>query len=388
MRVVELCSNIAGPFTTMVLRDLGAEVVKVEQPGTGDTVRDWPPHVAGVSTVFSALNRGKLSVALDTRTPQGLDAMHMLLSTSDVFVESLRPGRAAAMGLSWSALRPINSRLICCGISAFGNVGPLAGQAGFDAIIQAYSGLMDLTGERDGPPVRVGTGVIDFGTGLWAVIGILSALNERISSGSGCQVEATLLGTAVSLMMHHVASITMAGLVPRRAGTAQHNSAPYEAIRAEDQLVMVGVTSQALWNALCDVLGGDELRNDLRFATNVDRVANRIDLVAALSREASQVQAVDLVNRLTEVGVPAATIRSVAELPDDDQVNALSLIQQIADGSRVGVVPIRIDGETPSVEGVTVPGLGSNTWQILESMGMSSEDIRRLVEEGIAEVSA
>jgi crotonobetainyl-CoA:carnitine CoA-transferase CaiB-like acyl-CoA transferase len=387
VRVVELGANVAGPFTGLVLRDLGADVVKIENPDAGDVVRGWPPHAGEVSTTFAALNRGKRSVALDLRAEAGRAAMERVLATADVFVESLRPGKADALGFGYKRLSAVNPRLVHCGISGFGSVGPKGGEPGFDAIVQAYSGLMDITGHADGPPARVGTGIVDFGTGVWAAVGVLSALYRREQTGRGGQVEVALLGGAVGFLMHHIASVTMAGVVPQRIGTAQHNSAPYEAIMAADGQVMVGVTSQPLWARICNALGVPELEQDPRFATNADRVRNRERLVPLLSAGVSDLSAADAVERLRAAGVPAAAIRGVDALPGDPQVAALDLVQATADGRRLAVTPARLEGQMPQLGNVTVPELGAHTEAVLREAGLTDAEIAILWEPAAGSVS-
>ncbi len=381
--VVELASNVAGPFTGLVLRDLGARVLKIENPARGDDVRGWPPYRDGQSAPFAALNRGKSSVALDVTSHSGREAMLRLVAGADVFIESLRPGKADQLGLGFTDLEAANPRLVYCSISGFGRGGPRGGEAGFDAIVQAYSGLMDLTGYPDGPPARVGTGIIDFGTGLWAAIGILAALSRRNATGRGGRVEGVLLGTAVGLLMHHIASVTMAGKVPTRAGTAQHNAAPYEAIPAADGLFMVGVTNDSLWRRLCIGLSCSELVGDPRFADNAGRVANRDALIDLLSAAVGTRTAADAVARLRQAGVPASEIRSIGSLPDDEQVVALGLIQEFAGGERLAVSPIFLDGRAPDLVGAAVPDLGATTNAVLREIGYSESDLSQLRATGV-----
>jgi crotonobetainyl-CoA:carnitine CoA-transferase CaiB-like acyl-CoA transferase len=382
--VVELASNIAGPFVGLILRDLGARVIKIESPERGDDTRRWPPFRDADSAVFAAMNRGKESVAIDLGHPEGLAAVQLIMATADVFVQSLRPGTAERLGLGHEALRAVNPRLIYCSISGFGRVGPRADEAGFDAIIQAYSGLMQLTGHSDGPPARVGTGIIDFGTGLWATTGILAALHRRSIEGEGSLVEATLLGTSVGLMMHHLASVTMAGVVPRRAGTAQHNSAPYEALRAADGFVMVGVTNQSLWGRLCRAFDCRHLEADPRFATNGDRVANRHVLVGLLSEAIGQRSADETVAVLRAAGIPASPIRGIDALPDDPQVAALSLLQKTGSDAVLPVVPVAVNHSMADITAVEIPTLGGATTAVLREVGYDEATIAGLREKGVA----
>jgi CoA:oxalate CoA-transferase len=381
--VAEIASNVAGPYTGLLLRDLGARVIKIENPRTGDDVRGWPPYCQGMSAPFAAFNRGKESVGLDFTTPAGLEVMHRVCAGADVLVESVRPGRLDVHGLGADKVLELNPKLVYCSISGFGRRGPLGGEPGFDAIVQAYSGLMNLTGHAGSPPARVGTGVIDIGTGLWAALGIVAALTRRAITGRGGRVESTLLGTASGLMMHHLASVTMADHVPTRAGTAQHNTAPYEAIHAQDGPVMIGVTNQSLWERVCDALECSHLLADPRFRTNSDRVDHRDDLVHLLSATVSDRLADDVAEMVRAAGVPASKIRSVADLPTDPQIVAMDLIQETAAGARLPVSPILFEGRPADITGAVVPELGSATDTVLKELGYDHGERAKLRETGV-----
>ncbi|MGH3756999.1 CaiB/BaiF CoA transferase family protein [Actinophytocola sp.] len=387
IRVLDLTSNVAGPFGTLVLRDLGADVLKVESPA-GDPVRSWPPFTPdGRSTTFAALNRGKRSVAVDLKDPDGRRVLLELAGDADVVVESMRPGVMDRLGLSWDVLHAANQRLVYTSISAFGGVGPLADRPGYDAIIQAYSGIMNLTGEPDGPPVRVGTGLIDMGTGMWAALATIAALRQREVSGAGARVSATLLGTAVGFLFHHLASIDLAGVVPRRLGTGQHNTAPYEAIPASDGFVMVGAANDTLWQRFCDALGDDgRLRDSPLFATNADRVRNRARLVAAAGELAGELTTAELAARFEKAGVPASAVRDTAELLGDPQVHAMELLQPWGE-HRLGVVPVSVDGRMSTVDG-SLAALGAHGREVLADLGMSGERIDELVRRGTVHIGS
>jgi crotonobetainyl-CoA:carnitine CoA-transferase CaiB-like acyl-CoA transferase len=387
IRVLDLTSNVAGPFGTLILRDLGADVVKVESPA-GDTVRGWPPFTAdGRSTTFAALNRGKRSVALDLKDPDGRRLLLDLAAHADVLVESMRPGVLDRLGLSWDVLHAANPRLVYTSISAFGGVGPFADRPGYDAIIQAYSGIMSLTGEKDGPPVRVGTGVIDMGTGMWAALATIAALRQREVTGTGVRVSATLLGTAVGFLFHHLASIELAGVTPRRVGTAQHNTAPYEAIPAADGFVMVGAANDTLWRRFCDALGDDgRLRDSPLFTTNADRVRNRDRLVALAGELAGELTAEELAARFAKAGVPASAVRDTAELLDDPQVHAMELLAPWGE-QRLGVVPVSMDGRTSTLDG-SLAALGAHGREVLTDLGVPGERIDELARRGTVHLGA
>ena len=313
--VVDLTINLAGPYASLVLRDLGARVIKIEPP-TGDDSRDWPPYIDGTGTAFAAFNRGKESVTIDAKTPAGRDRIHALVARADVFIESLRPGKAAALGLGWEDLETVNPRLIYCSVNAFGDTGPMSGAPGFDAIVQAYSGIMDLTGHPEAEPSRVGAAMIDVGTGMWAAISILAALAAPPHERGG-RIQTTMLGSAVAFLQHHLAAVRLAGAVPARLGTAQHNFAPYQALHARDRMVMVGVNSDRMWRRFCDAIGDDgQLADDERFAHNAARVEHREAMVARIEELTTRLEADELVARLAAAGVPTSAVRPVTELRD------------------------------------------------------------------------
>jgi CoA:oxalate CoA-transferase len=375
--VLDLTSNVAGPYATSILRDLGARVWKVEGLN-GDTVRGWPPFWGeGVSTTFASLNRGKQSVGLDLKSAAGKAALKRLVEKADVVVESMRPGAFAALGFTAEEIHRINPRAVYCSLTAYGHAGPRSGEPGYDAIIQAYSGLMNLTGHPGQEPARVGTGMIDLGAGMWIAMGVLAALFERERTGRGSTVEGTLFGTAVGFMPHHLASVVLAGVVPQRIGTAQHNSAPYEAIQAADGLVMVGVANEGLWKKFKGAVDDGRLEAP-ELESNALRVQNRPRMRELINSLTSAISADELVDRLRSHGIPCSVIRDVGELPTDPQLRALELIQQFDDGAELTVLPLRIDGESVSTA-ASVPALGEHSRQILIEAGIDPDQVDALV---------
>jgi crotonobetainyl-CoA:carnitine CoA-transferase CaiB-like acyl-CoA transferase len=362
--VVDLTINLAGPFASQVLRDLGARVIKVEPPA-GDDSRTWPPYVDGVATVFAAFNRGKESVVIDAKRPEGRELLHALVKRADVFLESLRPGKAAALGLAWEDLEPLNPRLVYCSVNAFGDEGPMSGAPGFDAIVQAYSGIMDLTGHPDGDPSRVGAAMIDVGTGMWAAIAILAALSHPDPDRRGGRVQATMLGTAVSFLQHHLAAVRLAGSVPTRLGTAQHNFAPYQAVHTRDRLVMVGVNSDRMWQRFCAAVEDDgRLGDDPRFAGNAARIEHRDALIGRIEELTSRLGADELVERLSASGIPASAVRPVNDLADDPQLSALGLWGVTDEGHPLPRIPVDAAGAALGA----IPRLGQHTAQVLAEL--------------------
>jgi len=377
--VVDLTVNIAGPFTTLVLRDLGARVIKVEPPPKGDHSREWWPSADGVSAVFSSMNRGKESVVVDAKSAAGRHLLHDLIAGADVFVESMRPGKADALGLGWEELRELNERLVYCSVNAFGDSGPMAGVAGFDAVIQAYSGLIDLTGYPDAPPSRVGGAVIDVGTGVWAALGIVAALMQRAADGRGRLVPVTMLGTGIAYLMHHLTSVRLTGVVPTRIGTAQHNFAPYQAIQAKDRMVMVGVNTDQMWRRMATAIGREELADDPRFATNPDRIRNRDELIAEIEAAIAEVEADAVMESLMERGIPVSVVRPIDQVAEDPQLEAAGLWGRTPDGKPLPRIPIPDCG--PELGGVAAPG--EHTRAILGELGHGDSEVDRLLAERV-----
>lgn len=376
--VVDLTVNIAGPFASLVLADLGARVIKIEPPD-GDVARTWPPLVDGTGATFVAFNRGKESVAVDAKQPAGRDVVRRLVATADVFLESLRPGKAAALGLGWEDLQAVNPNLLYCSVNAFGDVGPMASVAGFDAIVQAHSGIMDLTGYPDGDPCRVGAAVIDVGSGMWAALAVLAALRDPDRSRRGGRVQTTMLGTALAFLMHHVTAAGLCGTIPHRLGTAQHNFAPYEAIRAADGLVMVGVNSDPMWRRFCAALDAPDLVDDDRYRTNAGRVDHRATMVSDVEHRTAALTAADLERRLVAAGVPASQVRPVTDLVTDPQVEALGLWGTTADGRTLPRTPV--DGAATELG--DIPRLGQHTTEVLRDCGMGAAELDDLLRSGI-----
>lgn len=341
IRVVDVTASLAGPTCTQLLGALGAEVVKVEPP-EGDHARAWgPPWVDGMGALFFAANAGKRSVVLDLADDR--DAVLELVDAADVVVLSLRPGRAEARGLGADELRERNPRLVHCTIGAYGRGGPLSDRPGYDPLMQAAAGIMSVTGEADGPPVRVGVSLIDFATGQWAAIGILAALLERERTGAGCTIDTSLYETALYAMSSHITAYEASGNVPARHGSAFPLIAPYELFPASDGAVMIAAGSDALWQRLRGALG---LADDVRFRVNPDRVAHRAELFATIANVTRERTSAELEELLTDAGVPVSPVRDVAEVLAHAQTQTLGILQQLGGGTTVAP-PLRFDGERP-----------------------------------------
>jgi crotonobetainyl-CoA:carnitine CoA-transferase CaiB-like acyl-CoA transferase len=339
IRVVDVTASLAGPSCTQLLAALGADVVKVEPP-EGDHARHWgPPFVGDDGALFFAANAGKRSLALDLE--DDLDTVLRLVDEADVFVQSLRPGLAERRGLGADALRARNPRLVYCTIGAYGATGPLADRPGYDPLMQAASGLMSVTGEPDGPPVRAGVSLIDFATGQWAAIGILAALLEREQTGAGRTIDTSLYETALALLSTQLTTYAASGDVPGRHGSAFPLISPYEVFPTSDGALMIVAGSDALYERLRNAL---DLPDDERFRTNPDRVRNRAELTALLAERLRARTSAEWEAALTAAGVPSSPVRDVGEAFVHPQTQALGILQRLGDGTTVSP-PLTIDGE-------------------------------------------
>jgi len=364
VRVVDVTVSLAGPYCTQLLGALGADVIKIERPGAGDETRAW--GLGDESPLFLSANANKRSLALDLSTDAGRDAVVRLADEADVFVQSLRPELAERRGLGAATLRARNHGLVYCSIGAFGREGPLRQEPGYDPLMQAAAGIMSVTGEEDGPPVRVGVSLVDQATALWAALGILLALGERERTGEGTTVEVSLYEAAVSLMAYHVIDYLRTYSIPGRHGTAFPLIAPYETFEAKDGPLMILAGNDRMFARLCDALEVDELTRDPRFVTNPARVENRAELKSRLEKRLRGEPCEVWLERLAAARVPASPVNDVAHVAGSEQTRALGLLQSV-DGVQLIAPPLSFDGER-LLHSTAPPDLGAAAEEFLREL--------------------
>ena len=371
LRIVDLTRVVAGPFCTMMLGDMGAEVLKIEEPTHGDDSRAWAPLVEGTGSFFLALNRSKKSVALDLKTPAGAEALRRLIAGADVLIENFRPGSLAELGFDYAAVAAMNPRLIYCSISGYGQTGPSSQLPGYDAVLQGEAGIMDMTGFQDGEPTRVGVAITDYLAGLYATQGILLALHDRHTSGLGQHVDISLFEAMLSVMRLPMSVLLATGVTPSRVGNDHLNIAPYQPLRAKDGLIIVAVANPALWVRFCEAMERPEWRDDPRFKTNTDRVANRAALKEAIELLFERFTVDELTARFQAKNVPCGRVRSIGEALRHPQVAAreILLAQQHAQiGAIETLAPVVRLSRTPADVTLPPPALGEHTDEMLAGL--------------------
>lgn len=353
IKVIEVAMNLAGPFCAQILGHLGAEVIKVERPGNGDDARNWGRELTpGAGSSFNAVNLNKKGIVVDLKDPDAVEALRGLIDHADVFVQNLRPGTLEELGLGPELLMQRNKRLIYCSVSAYGDSGPLRLDPGYEPIVQAFAGMMTMSGLPDGPPVRIGTQVLDHGSGMWAAIGVLAALHERQATGRGRRVDASLFETAVGWWTNPYASYATSGELPQRHPTGSVGVVVFEGFQASDAPLVIAAGSDSLFRTLGRTLGRPEWASKPEYADNRGRVAHRLEIVAEVQKIVGQRPRADWIALLRKAGVPCAPINTLPEMLAEEQTRASGMLQEVPELGRdvklIGL-PLRFDGERPKI---------------------------------------
>ena len=386
LTVIDLTRVLSGPYCTMMLADMGARVIKVEQPGRGDDTRAWgPPFQNGESAYFLSINRNKESVTLNLKHPEGRRVLDALIERADVLVENFRPGTLERMGLGYADLAQQRPDLVYCSISGFGQTGPRRREPGYDAVMQGEGGLMSITGAPDGPGYRLGIAIVDIVAGMFSAYGIAVALLARERTGRGQYIDVGMLDSVAALLTYQAGIHFTTGETPGRLGNRHPSITPYETLEAADGELVVAVGNDQLWRTFCGVIGAEALADDARFRTNKDRVAARDALRPLLVERMRTRPAAEWIERLKAAGIPCGGVRDLAQVFTDPQLieraMVVALDHPVAGAIRQLGVPIKMSG-TPGAVRTPPPALGQQTEAILGELGMSGPEIARLRADG------
>ena len=386
IRVLDFSKVLAGPQCAQYLGELGADVIKVEPVDSGDDTRVWPPFEAGTGTIFLSANRNKRSLALDLKSAEGRALCAKLAQQSDVVIESFGPGVAARLGVDFDTLSATNPRLVYCSISGYGSVGPMREGKGYDVILQAFSGMLSITGEPGGAPMRSPFSPVDQGTGLHAVIGIMGGLLERARTGHGVRVEASLFDTAVAFLAYFLQGYWQRGTEPMRPGSGHESLCPYQAFDTRDKPLILGVANDSLWATFCRVAEAPELVSDPRFSSNAKRVANRAVTVSAVSELLARRTRAEWLGLLDAAGIPCSPVHTLGELATHPHTLASGMLIDYPSASgqplKGVAMPLRVDGARLAMNAAP-PALGEHTEAVLREVGYSAEAIQSLIDRGI-----
>ncbi len=386
IKVLDLTRILSGPFSTMILSDLGADVIKVEDTAGGDDTRHWgPPYHGDDAAYYHSVNRNKRSLAVDLKSEDGRALVRRLALSADIVVENFRPGSAARLGLGYDELSAVNPRLVYGSVSGYGHTGPMSQHPGYDAIAQAMSGAMSVTGEPDGEPVRFGTSAADLAAGMWVTIGILAALTARESTGCGQHVDVALLDGLTAWLTYAAQNYFASGETPRRYGSAHPNIVPYQGFPTGDGDLMIAVGNYGLWRRFAHTVGLDHLVDDDRYATNPGRVRNRDGLLPLIEQALEAKSAEEWTDLLTEAGVPVGPILTVPETVKHPQVLARDMVVDLPHSTEGKIrtlgSPLKLSDTPPNLRHAS-PAHGQHTADILARMGLTPGDIARLRDQG------
>jgi formyl-CoA transferase len=382
IKVLDFSKVLAGPLCTQALGDLGADIIKVESLGLGDETRGWPPFRAeGLGTVFLSVNRNKRSIAIDLKTDDGRALAHTLAKRADVAIESFGTGVAERLGIDAASLQPLNDRLIHCSISGFGRSGPLRTLGGYDVILQAFSGMMSLTGDENGGHIRSPISPIDQMTGNHAINGILAALLERHRTGKGGTIKVSLLETAIGLLRYNIQSFWEKGVQPAKCGSSHEALCPYQAFEAADGPIMIGVANDNLWRKFCTIADLQDIADDPKFRTNADRVSHRGETLGLVQTALAKRPVAFWNEKLSQAGVPCAPINTLKQLLDHPHTQEtgiiLDYVHPFAGPTKAVGQPLILDDAERSA-GLAPPLHGQHTNDVLREIGLSSQEIETL----------
>ncbi len=381
LKVVDLTRVLAGPFCTMLLSDLGAEVIKIERPGTGDDSRAFGPYQNGESAYFMSINRGKRSITLDLKTSEGKDIFLKLVKDADILVENFKPGVMKKLGLSYERLSEINPKLIYAASSGFGHTGPYSSRPAYDLIIQGMGGLMSITGQGEGQPTKVGSSIADILSGVFTTIGILAALNSRHKSGQGQMIDVAMLDCMVAILENAIARFTTTGVNPHPIGNRHPSIAPFTSVSTSDGSINIACGNDLIWKSLCKVIDKPELFEDERFKDNPSRCDHMSELLPILNETMSKNSTAHWLKELEENKVPAGPINKIGDVLSDPQVIAremlVELTHPVAGVIKVPGMPIKFSETRTKLEKAS-PVLGADSECILSELGYSEKEIAKL----------
>jgi len=386
IKVLDLSRALAGPYCTMLLGDMGADVIKIERPGKGDDSRAWgPPFIEGESAYFLSINRNKKSITLNLKSEKGKEILFKLIKISDVLIETNRPGVMEKLGLSFEEVKKVNPKIVYCSISGFGQTGPYKLRPGFDQVIQGMGGLMSITGEENRPPIKVGVAITDVGAGMYAAIGILAALLRRDKTGKGEYIDVSMLDGTISWLTYQSGRYFASGEVPKPMGSGHPLIVPYQAFKTKDVYINIAVGNDSLWRKFCETIGLN-IADDPKFSTNAKRVENKEELIKILNEILSKKTGKEWLEILNKAGIPCGPIYKLNDIFSDPHVLSRGMVSEIehpkAGKIKLTGVPIKFKNSPGKIR-LHPPLLGENNFEILEEIGYKKEEIEKFREEGV-----